>query len=250
MLAAVSASGQPAANRTFALRAESAFARAQKQFAEHPGEPAAAWQLGRASYDWAEFATNSEQRAAVAQAGIAACRHLLARDPKSAAGHYYLAMDFGQLAEAEAPSIAAYKLVKEIEHEFKTAAELDEKLDFAGPPRCLGLLYRDAPSWPVSIGSKHKAREWLDRAAALAPDFPENQLNLAESQVRWRQAGEAEKAFKKLEALWPAARTNLTGEIWEPSWDDWTARRAAVKADFQKAFKRAPEVPSFSDVQK
>lgn len=241
MLAAVSACGQPATNRTFALRTETAFARAQKQFAERPGEVATAWLLGRASYDWAEFATNSGQRAAVAQTGIAACRHLLARDPKSAAGHYYLAMDFGQLAEAEAPSIAAYKLVKEIEREFKAAVELDEKLDFAGPPRCLGLLYRDAPGWPISIGSKHKAREWLERAAALAPDFPENQLNLAESQVRWHQPAEAERTLKKLDAIWPAARTNLVGEAWEPSWDEWTARRGGVRSEFQKTFKRVPE---------
>ena len=123
-------------------------------------------------------------------------------------------MNFGQLAEAEAPSIAAYKLVKEIEREFKTAAELDEKLDYAGPPRCLGLLYRDAPGWPISIGSKRKAREFLDRAAALAPEFPENQLNLAESQVRWHQPAEAAKALKKLDALWPSAQTNLVGEVW------------------------------------
>ncbi len=241
MLAAVSACGQSATNRMFALRAETAFARAQKQFAELPGDAAAAWQLGRASYDWAEFATNSEQREAVARIGIAACRHLLAHDPKSAAGHYYLAMDLGQLAEALAPSIAAYKLIKEIEREFKAAAELDEKLDFAGSPRCLGLLYRDAPGWPVSIGSKHKAREWLDRAAALAPDFPENQLNLVESQVRWRQPVEAERDLKKLDAIWPAARTNLVGEAWEPSWDEWTARRATVRTEFQKIFKRVPE---------
>ena len=133
----------------------------------------------------------------MAQAGIAACRHLLARDPKSAAGHYYLAMDFGQLAEAEAPSIAAYKLVQEIEREFKAAAELDERFDYAGPPRCLGLLYRDAPGWPVSIGSKRKAREWLEHAAALAPEYPENQLNLAESQLRWHQPVEAEEDIEK-----------------------------------------------------
>jgi tetratricopeptide (TPR) repeat protein len=243
LFAAVAASAQPAADRIFAARAEQAFARAQKQFADHPGDASAAWQLGRASYDWAEFATNTTQRADIAQAGIGACQRLIARDPKSAPGHYYLAMDFGELAEAEEPSLAAYKLIKDIEREFKTAADLDEKFDFAGPTRCLGLLYRDAPGWPVSIGNKRKAREWLDRAAALAPDFPENQLNLAESHLRWHQAADAEKALKKLEAIWPVAKTNLTGETWEPSWADWTARRTAVKNDFQKTFKRAPAVP-------
>ena len=149
---------------------------------------------------------------AVAQAGIAACRQLLARDPKSAPAHYYLAMDYGELAQAEAPSMAAYKLIREIEREFKAAADLDERLDFAGPPRCLGLLYRDAPGWPISIGSKHKAREFLERAAALAPDYPENQLNLVESHVRWHQAPEAEKAWQKLEASGPPPKP--TSRAW------------------------------------
>lgn len=239
-LAAAAAPGQTATNRTFAARAETNFFQAQKLLATQPGDAAAAWQLGRASFDWAEFATNETQRAALAQTGIAACRQALAREPKSAPAHYYLAMNFGQLAEAEAPSIAAYKLVKEIEREFKAADELDEKLDFAGPPRCLGLLYRDAPGWPISIGSKRKAREFLERAAALAPDFPENQLNLAESHLRWHQPGEAEKALKKLDALWPAAQTNLVGEGWEQSWDEWRTRRTAVQAELQKIYKHAP----------
>ena len=237
---AVSASGQVATNRAFAARAETEFLQAQKEFDLHPGEVAAAWQFGRASFDWAEFATNQTQRAALAQTGIAACRQALAREPKSAPAHYYLAMDFGQLADAEAPSIAAYKLVKEIEREFKAATELDEKFDFAGPPRCLGLLYRDAPGWPVSIGSKRKAREFLDRAVAIAPDYPENQLNLAESHLRWHQPAETEQALKKLDVLWPAAQTNLVGEAWAQSWDDWTVRRAAARAEFQKTFKHAP----------
>jgi hypothetical protein len=239
LLAAFAALAQPAAHPPFAARAARAFAAAQGDFAARPGAADLACRLGRASYDWAEFATNAEQRAAVAQTGIAACRQVLARDPNCAPAHYYLAMDVGELAEAEAPSLAAYKLIREIEHEFKEAADLDERLDFAGPPRCLGLLYRDAPGWPVSIGSKHKAREFLERAAALAPDYPENQLNLVESHVRWHEAAEAETAWQRLAALWPAARTNLAGEGWEPSWADWTTRRAAVNTDFQKAFKRA-----------
>jgi hypothetical protein len=241
LLAAMVAHGEPVTNDVFAARAQAAFNQAQQYWTGHPGQVEAACRLGRASYDWAEFATNSEQRAKVSQAGITACRLMVMQDPKSARAHYYLAMDYGELAEAEAPSLAAYKLIWEIEREFKTAAELDERLDYAGPARCLGLLYRDAPGWPISIGSRHKALEFLDRAAALAPDYPENQLNLLESHVRWRQSGEADKAWQKLAALWPAARTNLTGVAWEASWNDWTKRRGAVKADYQKVFRRALE---------
>ena len=241
-LAALAASAQAASNQVFAARAQRAFLTAQKNFADNFNETNAL-RLGRTAYDWAEFSTNETQRAETSRAGIAACRQWLARQPKSAPAHYYLAMNDGELAEAEAPSMAAYKLVREIEHEFKTAADLDEAFDHAGPPRCLGLLYRDAPGWPLSIGSKHKAREWLERAAALAPDFPENQLNLAESHVRWRQAAEAALAIKKLDTIWPAARIHFTGEAWEPDWADWTARRTAVEADFQKTFKRPPDLP-------
>jgi len=231
---------QDSTNGTFAARAEKAFVLAQKEFAQHPEQAGAACQLGRASYDLSEQATNMAQRAEVARAGIASCRQLLERDPKSALGHYYLGMDYGELAEAEAPSMAAYKLIREIESEFKTTLELDERLDFAGPPRCLGLLYRDAPGWPISIGSKHKAREYLERAAALAPNFPENQMNLFESCVGWHDLAGAETAWQNLAAIWPAARTNLAGVVWEQTWNDWETRREAAKADFEKAFKHPP----------
>ena len=120
-------------------------------------------------------------------------------------------MNLGQLADAEAPSIAAYKLVKEIEREFKAAADLDEHFDYAGPARCLGLLYRDAPGWPISIGSQRKAREWLEPAVKLAPDYPENHLNLAETCLRWKERDAAERELKALDALWPKAQTNFSG---------------------------------------
>ena len=241
VVAAVTAVGQPATNGTFAARAEKAYIIAQKEFAANHADTNAAWRFGRACYDWALFATNAEKRAAIAQTGIAACQQMLSSDPKSAPGHYYLAMNYGELADAEAPSLAAYKLIREIEREFKAAAELNERLDFAGPPRCLGLLYRDAPGWPISIGSRHKAREFLERAAVLASDYPENQLNLVESYMHWHQAAEAEQAWQKLAVIWPTAQTNLTGVAWEQSWNDWTTRRAAAKAEFQKEFKRELE---------
>ncbi|HEX9048877.1 MAG TPA: hypothetical protein VF988_17765 [Verrucomicrobiae bacterium] len=241
-LLAVSATAQTNSNPVFVARAQADFNRAQAAYTAQPTETNAL-RLGRATYYWAEYATNETQRADVARVGIAACHEWVGRKPKSAGAHYYLAIDDGELAEAQAPSLAAYRLVHEIEHEFKTAADLDVTVDFAGPARCLGLLYRDAPGWPLSIGSKHKAHDWLTRAATLAPDYPENQLNVAETAVRWHQAADAEAALKKLDAIWPAAQKNLKGQEWEAIWADWTQRRAAVRADFEKTFKRPPKAP-------
>ena len=228
------------AQNFFRARAEATLQAAQKTFAADKDNSTNTLQFARACFDVGEIATNATQRADVSRLGIAACQSLLAREPKSAPGHYCLALNLGELADAEAPSLAAYKLVHQIEQEFITAARLDQQYDHAGAPRCLGLLYRDAPGWPLSIGNKHKAREWLDRAATLAPDYPENFINLAAAHLRWHQADEAAAALKKLDALWPSARTNLTGVAWEKSWSDWTRQRLATRAEFQKNFKRAP----------
>lgn len=229
--------GDTDGNGVFGRRAEAEFHRAQNQFQSDTNDPAAAWQFARAGFDFADFATNDNERAAIARQGIGACRELLTRETNCAPGHYYLAMNFGQLARAEAPSLTAYKLVREMEREFKTAAALDGHFDYAGPARCLGLLYRDAPVWPFSIGSRRKAREWLAQAAKLAPDYPENRLNLVETHLQWRERTEAKREWQTLDALWPKAQTNFVGEAWERSWADWTARRKAV----EQSLPRAPQ---------
>jgi len=222
----IAAAAQSTNHPVFAARAGAEFHRAQNEFQSNTNDFAAAWHFARACYDFADFATNDTERATLAIQGIAASRQLLVSRPKSAPGHYYLGMNLGQLARTEL--LGALKLVGEMEREFKTADDLDEQFDYAGPARCLGLLYRDAPGWPASIGSRHKAREWLERAVKLAPGYPENHLNLIESELKWNDRAGAESELKTLDALWPKAQTNFAGVDWEPSWADWTGRKGAV----------------------
>jgi hypothetical protein len=215
-------------NPAFAARVENAYRQAQIRFQSTTNNDAA-WQFARACFDFADIATNESKRAAIAREGISACDSLLAHDTNSAPGHYYLAMNFGKLAQAEAPSMAALKLIRQIEREFKAAAESDSALDYAGPARGLGLLYRDAPGWPVSIGSRRKARDWLEKAAKLAPDYPENQLNLAESFLQWNDDDTAKNSLQTLDTLWPKAQARFPGEDWSQSWQDWSARREVLR---------------------
>ena len=216
-----------AQRKIFSDRAETEFQHAQTRFQADTANPTNAWQFARAAFDFAEFATSDVQRAALANLGIAACRQGITRDPKSAAAHYYLAMNLGQLARTE--FLGALKLVKEMEREFKTAGELDARVDYAGPARCLGLLYRDAPGWPASIGSTRKARACSEQAVKLVPNYPGNHLNLIESYLQWKETAAAKWELQVLDANWPAAQTNFTGEKWEPSWSDWTDRRNAAR---------------------
>jgi hypothetical protein len=228
-----------ARDKIFVARAEAEFHRAQIQFQADANNPTNAWQFARACYDFADFATNDTERATIAVQGIAACRQSLARESNSAPAHYYLAMNLGQLARTEL--LGALKLVKEMEREFKTASGLDAHFDFAGPERCLGLLYRDAPGWPTSIGSKRKAKNYLELAQKLAPDYPENHLNLIESFLQWRESDDAKRALNALDSLWPDAQKKITGEIWEQNWDDWSARRAVARKKIDELF--APAQP-------
>ena len=209
------------------LLAAGAYVDAQTLYRTSSTNAEAAWQFARACFDWAEFATNDTQRAEIAEQGIAACRRLVAREPKSPAAHYYLAMNLGQLARTK--RLGALKIVGELEREFKAARDLDEQFDRAGPDRCLGLLYLDAPGWPASVGSHSKARKHLQRAVELAPDHPENRLNLIEACARWGDWNGAHRELKALDALWPAARTNFTGEVWAMNWADWEERLKGVR---------------------
>jgi tetratricopeptide (TPR) repeat protein len=218
-----------------AERAYEAFQAHQARFQLAPSNAVVAWQFGRVCFDWAEFATNDTQRATVAEAGIAACRAAVQRAPEDSAAHYYLGMNLGQLARTK--SLGALPLVWEMEREFKRARELDPRFDYAGPDRCLGLLYLDAPAWPVSVGSQEKARLHLRRAVELSPDYPENRLNLLEASLRWKHKQRAQRELEALEGLLPRARTNFSGESWAYSWLDWDKRwqHILVKARPAKA---------------
>ena len=211
----------------FAQRAEKHFQEARKRFQTNTNDAEAAWQFGRSCFDWADFAKSDGQREAIAGEGIAACRQVIGRNPKSAPGHYYLAMNLGQLAQTK--TLGALKIVDEMEREFKTARDLDAKFDYAGPDRNLGLLYFEAPGWPASIGSNSKARQHLQRAAQLAPGYPENHLCLLEAYLKWGDKKNLLRALKLTEELLPQARKEFTGEAWAQSWVDWDKRWKRIR---------------------
>jgi tetratricopeptide (TPR) repeat protein len=207
-------------------RAEAAFQKAFARFHAATNDPDAQLQFGRACFDWADCATSDSQREKIAQQGIDTCRQLVKQDPKSAPGHYYLGMNLGELAETK--ELGAISIVSEMEAVFRTAATLDEKFDYAGPDRNLGLLYLQAPGWPISVGDNAKARAHLQRAVKLSPDYPENLLNLIEAEIQWGDQAGARRELAALEKTWPAAQKQFTGDEWAATRADWEKRRAAA----------------------
>jgi hypothetical protein len=207
----------------FARRTEEQFQACQQRFAQAPGEVEVAVEFARASFEWAEFASQDAARAEIARSGVAAARNALTLAPDLAAGHYYLAMNLGQLARSSR-RLGALRLVEDMEQLFKRAAELDPKLDYGGPDRALGVLYRDAPGWPLSIGSRKNARRHLLKAAELAPDFPENRLILIESYLAWNELALARRELQLFEKDLPRSRSLFAGAEWERDWAGWQER--------------------------
>ena len=159
------------------------YATARSNYFAHVGDINSAWKFAEACFEWAEYATNDTQRAALAEEGIAAAKFATGMDPKSAPAHFYLAMNKGQLARTR--SLTALGLVKEMEESFLRAIKLDPTFDYAAPHRSLGMLYLDAPGWPASIGNKSKARKHLEKAVEIGPDYPTNHLTLMDAYLRW-----------------------------------------------------------------
>jgi hypothetical protein len=198
------------------------YAAAKTNYLHDTGNTTSAWKFAEACFEWAEFASNSTQRASLAHEGINAAKFATEMARNEAAGHFFLAMNKGQLARTK--SLGALPLVKEMEDSLQRAIKLNARFDHAAADRSLGMLYMDAPGWPTSIGSKSKSRKHLERAVELVPDYPTNYLTLMEAYLRWEDADALQTAMAKYRRLIPAARGKYSGAKWQQSWKDWDLR--------------------------
>jgi tetratricopeptide (TPR) repeat protein len=168
-----------------------------------PDDYTAQWQAAQASEFLAENETRAELRRTSAQRGIVLARRARAVKPDGVEGCYWYALNVGELADVD----RSYGLdaVGEMQTALKRAIELDERYDFAGPLRVMGILHLRTPQPPASIGSPRKGLQSLRRAVELFPDYPENYLYLAEALHDNGRVDEAKEALRKvLEAdTWP-----------------------------------------------
>lgn len=151
----------------------------------------------------AENETRPNIRRDAAERGIVLARQARGLKSDRVEAHYWFAINVGLLADVD----RSYGLdaVGEMEAALKRAIEIDEKYDYAGPLRVLGILHLRTPAPPVSIGSKRKGLRLLVRAVADFPDYPENYLYLAEALRDNDRASEARQALDKVlnAAVWP-----------------------------------------------
>jgi tetratricopeptide (TPR) repeat protein len=185
----------------------------------------AQWQGAEALEFLAENDTRPEVRREAAQHGIVLARRARELRPDGVEGCYWYALNVGWLADVD----RSYGLdaVGEMETALKRTIELNERYDFGGPPRVLGILYLRTPLPPASIGSPRKGLRLLQHAAELFPDYPENYLYLAEALRDNGRADEAKEALRNvLESKpWPDRQFES---------DQWKAQALKLRAQLDK----------------
>ena len=139
-----------------------------------------------------------ERRALAARPGQTAqwCERRLPGDPRC---DYWLALAVGVRAR-EARSTGTDALSVMVERLERAIARRPE-LEHAGPHRALALVYLRAPSWPAGPGDPDRGLIHARRAVALAPDFPPNQLCLAEALRKTERPEAALDAYRQAERM-------------------------------------------------
>ena len=173
----------------------------------------AQWQAAEAMEFLAGNEAKPNLRQQSAQRGIVFARRARELKPDGVEGYYWFALNVGWLADVD----RTYGLdaVGEMQTALKRAIELDERYDFAGPLRVLGILYLRTPQPPASIGSPRKGLQLLRQAVELFPDYPENYLYLAEALHDTGRADEAKEALRKLLEAKPWPDQQFESEQWK-----------------------------------
>jgi hypothetical protein len=176
----------------------------------------------RASTWLVEHETDPELRAELATTAVQVGQWCQRRAPSDPRCDYWLALSLGQQAR-ERQSTALDGVDRMTELLRKTIAA-DPALDEAGPHRALALVLLRAPGWPTGPGDAEAALEEARAAVGLRPDFPPNQLVVAEALARNGEPERAAAALDRGEALARARR-----EAGDPDAADWLAEAARLR---------------------
>jgi tetratricopeptide (TPR) repeat protein len=123
------------------------------------------------SHAWAKiyYQTPEQQQEAQYPALVAQADAVAKAYPAKAEPMIWQAIILSSYAKAKG-GLGAVGLAEQARDIALAAAKIDEKALNAGAYTSLGALYYKVPGWPIGFGSDKKAKEYLDRAIAIAPE--------------------------------------------------------------------------------
>jgi hypothetical protein len=168
-----------------------------------------------------EHEPDAKVRADLAEDARREAEACLAVEPQAAACLYGHALALGLEARAH-PAHVGESLGKMLA-ELAAAEAADPGYDQAGPARVRALVLTRAPGWPLGPGDPAAGVVAAQRAVSLRPEYPPNQLALAEALGKSGDSKAAREAYQR-------AREEALAEPASADRDEWLleADRALV----------------------
>ncbi len=228
---------QPADSNVLIARAEldfdrrpdtEAVARSQTQYLEAmraEGAPVEAFLGAARATAWlVEHEDDAELRQALAVEGVQIGQHCVRLYPSVPECTYRLALAVGQQArERPSTAIDGLGVMVELLEEVIAAAP---DLDFAGGDRVLALVLLRAPGWPAGPGDPESGLTHAMAAVSGFPDYPTNQLAVAEALLENGRRDDGRQAFERAAEL---ARTGI--DAGDPDAAEWLSEAEHALAE-------------------
>jgi len=133
----------------------------------------------KANSDRSDHESDGKVRAQLAAQSSSMADDCLALNARAAACQYGKAVATGM--EARAHPAQALGLLKSMLQNLDAADASDPDYDKAGPSRVRALVLIRAPGWPLGPGDTDAGLAAARKAVSLQPDYPPNELALAEA---------------------------------------------------------------------
>jgi hypothetical protein len=179
--------------------------------------------LARVSVWRIEHEPDERERQALVPVALQAAQWCGRRLPDDPRCDYWLAVALGVQAR-EMPSTAHDGVAKMVEA-LRRAIARDPRLEEAGPPRVLVPVFFRCPRWPVGPGDPEEGLREAERAVALVPGHPPNQIALGEALRRTGRAVASRSAYARARDL--ARALAVAGEPDAPDWEGEAAEALA-----------------------
>jgi hypothetical protein len=143
--------------------------------------------------------SNSRVRVELATEASRDAEACMAQEPQHVACLYGSAVALG--LEARAHPTRAGELLRTMLGRLAGAEAADAGYEHAGPTRVRALVLIRAPGWPLGPGDPDGGLAAARRAAALRPEYPPNQLALAEALAKTGDLNGARKSYEQARDL-------------------------------------------------
>jgi len=141
------------------------------------------------------FCEGRDEEMAVFETAQAYAERMVQIAPDRPDGHYLLAVAMGRVARTRG-ILQSLFMAKPMRDGLEKAVQLDP--NHVDALRVLSMLYNEAPGWPVSIGNKQKALEYVERAYELDPEDLGVLVQLARMRKHFGKNEEAKALLRRV----------------------------------------------------